>query len=116
MDLLGRLARANCGGIIGVFHVALGRVLIERADRSRLCAYFAVTLELRAIVMEHSGALFDSVDAESIVIFPVATEEDHDTQSTHRFTGLDHGGCAHAPNLGQPSDYDYIHGEPLWTS
>jgi hypothetical protein len=34
----------------------------------RLCAYFAVTLRLCAIMMEHSGALFDIDNAENSVV------------------------------------------------
>ena len=46
--------------------------------------------------MEHSGAVFDIYNAENSV-FPVATEEDHDAQSTHPFTGVGHdGGSADA--------------------
>ena len=42
--------------------------MYSRADRSKLCAYFAVTLRLRAITMEHSGALFDIYNTKNSVV------------------------------------------------
>ena len=68
--------------------------------------------------MEQSGALFDfDNDENSVVIlssllltaiiFPVATEEDHDAQSTRPLTGVGHdGGSPDAADASHQCDTD----------
>jgi hypothetical protein len=76
--------------------------------------------------MEQSGALFDfDNDENSVVtlssllltaiIFPVATEEDHDAQSTHPCTGVGHdGGSPDATGTTRLCGPDDFHSPPLW--